>query len=125
MSGQSILSGAIFGFLAVAAGAFGAHALRGTLSAGDMEIYRTAVSYQMSHALALVLYGVIMHRRRTPAWPAIAFVAGIVLFSGSLYLLVLTQVRQWGAVTPLGGIGLLIGWIGMAIAAWKTRHRGS
>ena len=110
--------GAIFGFLGVAAGAFGAHGLRGRLAADLLEVFETGARYQLIHALALV--GVGLARGRFAARPlAIAgasFAIGIVLFSGSLYALALSGVRLWGAVTPLGGVGFLVGWTALAIA---------
>lgn len=103
--------GALFGGLAVAAGAFGAHALRARLSPRDLEIFETAVRYQLVHALALfaVAWGIGCNRR----WGTAAgwlMTAGIVIFSGSLYLLVLTDQRWLGAVTPVGGVALILGW---------------
>jgi uncharacterized membrane protein YgdD (TMEM256/DUF423 family) len=110
--------GAIFGFLAVAAGAFGAHALRGALSADMLQVFETGARYQLVHALALV--GVTLARPRfagraltIAGW---MFAAGILLFSGSLYLLALTGTRAWGAVTPLGGLCFLAGWAALAVA---------
>lgn len=97
---------------AVALGAFGAHALRGRLAPELLEIYRTAVLYQMIHALAIlaVAWLTTQTRDRRVAWAGGCFAAGILLFSGSLYLLCLTGVRAWGAVTPLGGLSFLAGW---------------
>ena len=110
--------GAIFGFLGVAAGAFGAHALRDRLSADLLQVFETGARYQLIHALALV--GVALARARF-AGRALAiagwmFAAGIVLFSGSLYALALTGFRAWGAVTPLGGLCFLAGWGSLAVA---------
>lgn len=98
-------------FSAVALGAFGAHALRARLEPGELAIYQTAVQYQFYHALALVLwelgwrFGSLRSR-----WVPRLFSAGIVLFSGSLYALVLTGVRALGAITPIGGLAWLIAW---------------
>ena len=112
--------GATFGGLAVVLGAFGAHALRGRLDAGDLEIYETAVRYQMYHAFALLAAAWFIDRgaapARTAAW---AFLAGVVIFSGSLYLMVATDRRWLGAVTPIGGVSLIAGWILLAAAARK------
>ena len=111
--------GAVLGFVAVAAGAFGAHALRARLTPADLEIFETAARYQMYHALALL--GVAWAFTRWPGGAATAagwlFLAGTVVFSGSLYLLVLTGQRWLGAVTPLGGVALLAGWLALAWAA--------
>ncbi len=105
----------------MAAGAFGAHALRGRLTAEDLQIFETAVRYQMYHALALLAVGLFSSR-----WPSFSvtvagwcFLAGIVIFSGSLYVLVLSGIRWWGAVTPLGGTVFLIGWILLLWAALR------
>ncbi len=113
--------GALFGFLAVAAGAFGAHALRARLSPDDLAIFETAARYQMYHALALVAVAWAGTR-----WPGGAanmagwlFVGGTVVFSGSLYLLVLTGTRWLGAITPLGGLAMLGGWLALAWTAFR------
>jgi uncharacterized membrane protein YgdD (TMEM256/DUF423 family) len=103
--------GAMIGFLAVAAGAFGAHALRDILPPERLEIFETAVRYQMYHALALMVAGSLGASRA--GW---AFFMGVVVFSGSLYLLVLTERRWLGAVTPVGGLFFLVGWLLLAIA---------
>lgn len=106
------IAGSIFGLLAVAFGAFGAHALRARLEPRDLEIFEVAVRYQMYHALALLLLALILSRSTSGAavWSGWAFVIGVVIFSGSLYLLVLTGVRGLGAITPIGGLALLAGW---------------
>jgi len=109
---------AINGFLAVAAGAFGAHALQARLDAHAMQVFETAARYQMYHALAIGLAAFAMRGAAvTPAVAAGFFLAGIVLFSGSLYLLALTGARGLGIVTPFGGAAFLIGWI---LLAWAT-----
>jgi uncharacterized membrane protein YgdD (TMEM256/DUF423 family) len=111
--------GALSGFVGVAAGAFGAHALRGTLEPRMLEIFETAARYQLMHALALVAIG-LGHTRLTARLVPVAgwlFVAGTVIFSGSLYALALSGVRAWGMVTPLGGLCLLAGWLAFAVAA--------
>jgi uncharacterized membrane protein YgdD (TMEM256/DUF423 family) len=104
--------GAAYGFLGVALGAFGAHALKERLSPEFASIYHTAVEYQFWHALALLAVGVLATQRADPALnvAGAAFAAGVLVFSGSLYALSLTEVRALGAVTPLGGIALLLGW---------------
>jgi len=114
-----ILIGALMGFLGVALGAFGAHGLRTRLGPEMLAVFETGVRYQMYHALALLVLGAlapgIAGRLATAAgW---SFTAGIVLFSGSLYLLALTDVRILGAITPLGGVAFLIGWACLAYAA--------
>lgn len=114
-----VVLASLFGFLGVAAGAFGAHALRSSLSSADLAVFETAVRYQLVHALALVAAAWVGTR-----WPGGAataagwlFVAGIVVFSGSLYVLVLSGQRWLGAVTPVGGLAFLGGWLALAWAA--------
>jgi uncharacterized membrane protein YgdD (TMEM256/DUF423 family) len=109
--------GAVSGLLAMAAGAFGAHALRARLSADRLAAFETGARYQMYHALAIVLAGVIASRgAQTAGW---IFQAGIILFSGSLYALALTGTKGLGAVTPLGGLAFLAGWLWLAWSAWR------
>lgn len=113
----ALLSGSIVGLLAVILGAFGAHALKARLTESALSAYQTGVSYQMYHALALILTGVLMlHYRELAAldWAARLFLAGIILFSGSLYLLTLTDMRWLGPVTPLGGLCFIAGWAMLA-----------
>ena len=114
-----LLLGAVAAFLAVILGAFGAHALRGRLSPEMLAVFQTGVQYHMYHALALILVSAIMGRMsgwliQTAGW---CFVAGIMLFSGSLYLLAATGVTILGAITPIGGLAFLIGWACLAFAA--------
>jgi uncharacterized membrane protein YgdD (TMEM256/DUF423 family) len=108
--------GGLFGFLAVAFGAFGAHALRARLTPADLAIFETGVRYQMYHALALLLVTIFLARGGSGASPLAGwgFTVGIVVFSGSLYLMVLTGERWLGAVTPLGGLAFLLGWAALA-----------
>jgi uncharacterized membrane protein YgdD (TMEM256/DUF423 family) len=114
-----LLIGALAGFLAVTFGAFGAHALRERLSPEMLAVFETGVRYHMYHALALLLVSAMMPRMG--GWLVVAsgwlFTAGIVLFSGSLYLLALTGVTMLGAITPIGGLAFLAGWACLAIAA--------
>lgn len=107
----------ILGGLAVAAGAFGAHGLREILDPHDLETFETAVRYQMYHALALL--GCALVATRTPRAQAAAwcFLGGTVVFSGTLYALVLSGVRWLGAITPIGGSLLIIGWVVLATAS--------
>lgn len=118
-----LVAGSVSAFLAVALGAFGAHGLEGRLSPSDLETFEVAVRYQMYHALALLFLGLAMER-----WPGVlgswagwAFLAGTVVFSGSLYALVLTGVRVLGAVTPIGGVMLLAGWVLSAMHIVQSR----
>jgi uncharacterized membrane protein YgdD (TMEM256/DUF423 family) len=115
---------AFCGFLAVAFGAFGAHALRGSLSNYSLSVFETAVHYHFFHALALLGVGLLARGSKAPArWLRIsgaAFAVGILVFCGSLYLLALTGERWLGAVTPLGGISFLLGWGSLAVSVLKT-----
>lgn len=114
-----LLFGSLFGFLSVLAGAFGSHVLKGKLSIDNLNVFEIAVRYQMYHALALLaLCGILslypslfMH---LTGW---FFITGTIIFSGSLYLLVFTSVKTWGAVTPIGGLILLMGWLFSFLAA--------
>ena len=106
--------------VAVAAGAFGAHALRSRLDANALAVWQTAVQYHAWHALALLAVGLLTLHTPERAGLSLAgwlFVAGIVLFSGSLYALALTGTRALGAITPLGGAAFLVGWLALAWAA--------
>jgi uncharacterized membrane protein YgdD (TMEM256/DUF423 family) len=112
--------GALAGFLAVAFGAFGAHALRSRLTPELLAAFETGVRYQMYHALAIVAVGLILARSggwlfATAGW---LFTAGIVLFSGSLYVLALTGVTTFGAITPIGGLLFLAGWGCLLVAGF-------
>lgn len=115
------LAGTISAFLAVAAGAFGAHALRSRLSPELLAVFETGARYQMYHALALIAVAWAASHWPLPSvrlagW---LFIAGTVLFSGSLYLLALTGTRWLGAITPLGGVLLLAGWLALAAGLLK------
>lgn len=114
-------AGAVLGGLAVAAGAFGAHGLRDSLPPADLETFEVAVRYQMFHALALVLCAALPVGTPRVVAAARCFLAGVVVFSGSLYALVLTGPRWLGAVTPVGGTLLIVGWVLLATAALGTR----
>lgn len=118
-----LLLGALFAAVGVAAGAFGAHALSGRLAPRMLEVYETAVRYQMYHALALlaVAWLATLSPGRAPRVAGWAFVAGILLFSGSLYALVFSGVRAFGVITPLGGVAFIIGWIALGVAAVPRR----
>lgn len=114
-----LLVGAVAGFLAVALGAFGAHGLRSRLSPDMLAVFETGVRYHMYHTLAILVVALMLARTdgwmiRAAGW---AFTVGIVLFSGSLYLLALTGVTVLGAITPIGGLAFLLGWGLLAVAA--------
>lgn len=114
--------GAVFGGLGVALGAFGAHALQSTLTPEDLATFETGVRYQMYHALALlaVSWAGTQWEAATVGAAGWSFVIGIVVFSGSLYVLVLTGHRWLGAVTPIGGAAFLLGWGLLAWAALRA-----
>ncbi len=116
------LLGALNALFSVAAGAFGAHALKARLPEDLLAIFETGARYQMYHALGLIAVGLVAQTRPSSlltgaGW---AMLLGIVLFSGSLYTLALTGVRGLGAITPLGGLGFLAGWLLLAVAVWRA-----
>ncbi len=109
-----LISGAILGFLAVSIGAFGAHAFKEyLLVAGNLETYNTAVEYQFYHALALIFTGILTKEfdNKWNKYAGFSFLVGIVIFSGSLFLICLTGVKIFGAIAPLGGTFLILGWL--------------
>jgi len=112
--------GAVINFLGVAAGAFGAHALRSRLSADMLGVFETGVRYQMYHGFAILLVALLIGNAGPARLLLISgwsFVGGVVLFSGSLYALTLTEMRTLGAITPLGGLLFLLGWGCLALYA--------
>ena len=116
---------AILGGLSVAAGAFASHALREKLSERALQIFETGARYQMYHAIALLLVALLLIRSETyqptllvAGW---AFIIGVFIFSGSLYALSLTDLKVLGAITPLGGVAFIAGWVSLAIAAWSYK----
>lgn len=114
---------ALSGFLAVAAGAFGAHALKARLTADQLQVWETAARYQMYHVAPLFVVAWLLSQGPCPwamraGW---AFVVGTVLFSGSLYALALSGITRLGAITPLGGVAFLAGWAMLALAAGSQR----
>jgi len=110
-----IQTAAVFGTLAVIFGAFGAHALEELLvSTGREDTYETAVDYHFYHSLALLFIGILYHlfpEKKRLNFSAIFFIAGILIFSGSLYFLCLSQITWLGAITPLGGLSFILGWV--------------
>ncbi len=122
MASLSLFSAAVFGFLAVALGAFGAHGLKNRLSADMMAVYETAVQYHFYHSFALLAVALLLQlgvqhaALRAAAW---LFGLGIVVFSGSLYALALSGVKVLGAITPIGGLMFLIAWACLAVAALR------
>lgn len=119
MSRAFIFSGAIAGFLGVALGAFGAHGLKGRIAEHLVNAFNTGAQYQMYHALALLAVGILLQQfpgRRLLRWSGSFFLIGTLLFSGSLYLLAVTELRWFGAVTPLGGLCFMVGWLLLAMS---------
>ncbi|MGO1691631.1 MAG: DUF423 domain-containing protein [Marinobacter sp.] len=125
-----IIVGAFFALTAVMAGAFGAHGLRNLVSERSLEVFQTAVTYQMYHGIALVLVTLLSGlglSRRLLGFSAGFFLVGILLFSGSLYTLVLTDIHWVGPITPLGGLCFMIGWALLLVAGAclsVNRNRG-
>jgi len=118
-----LMIGALSGAISVAAGAFGAHALRERVEPRLLEVFETGARYQMYHALALIAVGLIASR-----WPSglatsagWLFVAGTLFFTGSLYAMTFTGVRALGAITPIGGVCFIAGWVCLALAAGRAR----
>lgn len=118
--------GAINGFLAVASGAFAAHALKDMLSLKMLTVFQTGVQYQMYHALALIAVGILLYLKpetlllKLSGW---SFFGGIVIFTGSLMLLALTQIKLFGMLTPVGGLLFLCGWILLLVAVLQRKSK--
>ena len=117
-----IALGAAYGFISVACGAFGAHALQSRLDQRLFQVWQTAAHYQMSHALALVLFGLwsLSPVNPTSQIPGYCFALGVLIFSGTLYVLALTDIKWLGAITPVGGTFFLLGWISWAWLALRS-----
>lgn len=115
------MTASVFLALAVAIGAFGAHGLKSHISDEMLQIYKTGVEYHFYHALGLLLVGVLAVVMPSVSfkWTAILLSAGIILFSGSLYLLAITGIKALGAITPLGGLSFIAGWIMLFLSVWK------
>lgn len=117
--------GALSALMGVGMGAFGAHGLKAILTPEMMDVYQTGVTYQMWHSLALV--GIALMRHQNPAskllsWAGWLMFTGIVLFSGSLYLLALTQSSELGRITPIGGVSFLTAWLLISIYSTQKQH---
>lgn len=112
---------AVSGASAVALGAFGAHALRETLTPDAMQVWHTAVQYHFWHTLALALAAMLVPRERAAGAAVIAFAVGILLFSGSLYALALGSPHWIGLITPFGGVAFIVGWIALGFALMQIR----
>lgn len=117
-----IIMGAINAFLSVALGAFGAHGLEGRVEPKYIETWKTGVTYQMFHATGLLIIGVLLGKLPANAfisWSGWLMLIGIILFSGSLYVLSVTKISMLGAITPLGGLAFLAAWVLLIVAAVK------
>jgi len=123
-SHRYIAVGASFAGLAVIAGAFGAHALKDTLNSTMLNTYHTAVDYMFLHAIGIILLGILKQQTSKPCHTKvfIAFITGIVLFSGSLFVLSLSGIKWLGAITPFGGMCFIIGWLLLALCYLKNRN---
>lgn len=126
MSAFFIAIAGLLGALSVGLGAFGAHGLQSVLSARSLEVFKTAVHYQFVHAVALLAVGVWLNQLQEQSslghWAqaaGVAWLAGVLLFSGSLYWLSFGGPRWLGPVTPLGGLSFIVGWVCLAVAAWR------
>ncbi|MGV8095599.1 MAG: DUF423 domain-containing protein [Mangrovibacterium sp.] len=122
MSKAILLTGAALLALAVITGAFGAHILKPKLPDDMMQVYKTGVEYHFYHALGLLLVGILSIQFPSGLinWSGICLMLGIVVFSGSLYLMALTGIKWLGAITPLGGISFITGWVLLFLAIWKN-----
>jgi uncharacterized membrane protein YgdD (TMEM256/DUF423 family) len=121
---KDIKIGAAAALLAVAIGAFGAHMLENRISAHDLDVYRTGVQYHMFHALGILLIAALgdkLHSRKLAIWASRLLLIGIVLFSGSLYVLAVSGVKVLGAITPLGGIAFIAGWLCLGLATRNVK----
>jgi len=117
--------GALLAMLSVALGAFGAHILEDKLSADAIDVYQTGVQYHMFHAVGILLVALLIDRVPSPklaSWAANLLLVGVVLFSGSLYALALSDVKILGAITPLGGVAFIAGWICLALSAGRKKN---
>ncbi|WP_243293005.1 DUF423 domain-containing protein [Bacillus sp. FJAT-47783] len=117
-----LILGAINAFVTVALGAFGAHALEGKIPAKYIETWQTGVQYQMFHAIGLFVVAFVMDKlpqTNLLTWAGWLMLIGILLFSGSLYVLSLTQIKVLGAITPLGGVSFIVAWVLMVVAVFK------
>lgn len=118
-----LMIGAVMGALGVGAGAFAAHGLKGQLTPDLLAVFETGARYQMIHALALLAVSLVVARTPHPAltFSGWLFIVGVVVFSGSLYVLAITGVRWLGAITPIGGLAMIAGWLCLAWGVFKWR----
>ena len=123
--GRLLRIGAILAGLGVAIGAFGAHGLKSFVTPDRLAVFETGVRYHLVHALAILAAAGAAHLAPAsagPRWAGALFAAGVLLFSGSLYALVLTGITTWGAVTPFGGVAFLAGWVALATTRLEPRR---
>lgn len=122
MAKKVLMTAAISGLLVVALGAFGAHGLKARLAADMLAIYQTGVQYHFYHSLALLVTALVMMQAPKVVafrWAAVLFIAGTVIFSGSLYLLAISGIRWLGAITPIGGLLLMAGWAALSVGSFQ------
>lgn len=119
-----LLAGAVFMALGVLLGAFGAHALKKILSPEMLDVYKTGVEYQFYHAIGLLLVGLIGFHLESKwlRWSGIFLIVGIVIFSGSLYALSISGIKILGAITPIGGLSFVAGWVCLAVGIVQQRY---
>ncbi|MFJ8263145.1 DUF423 domain-containing protein [Rummeliibacillus sp. NPDC094406] len=120
----NIIAGAVYAFLSVAIGAFGAHGLKNVLTEQYAKVWETGVQYQMFHAIGLIVIGILMSKSLIGpssllSRAGILMFIGVILFSGSLYVLAITQIKVLGAITPIGGVLFLVAWLLVILAALK------
>ncbi len=122
MTKKILLISSLLLALAVVLGAFGAHGLKARITPELLEVYKTGVEYHFYHALGLMLIGVLSFHINSGLinWAAILLIAGILIFSGSLYVLAITGIKWLGAITPIGGMSFIVGWILLAVGIWKS-----
>lgn len=118
-----LVSAGVFGVTGVIAGAFASHGLSALVEPRLVTIFDTAARYQLVHAVAILALALMAQQQASGGWAvlsALSFIFGILVFSGSLYLRVLTDIPALGAITPVGGLGFILGWVGVMVAGWRT-----
>ncbi len=125
MHRRFLMLAGLLGFLGVLLGAFGAHGLKGKLSKEMLETFEVGVRYHLVHAVALLVVASLagLHPRRSLDVAGWSFVLGILIFSGSLYVLAVSGFTKLGMITPVGGAAFMVGWIALAVAGWNERQR--
>ena len=110
--------GAILSAIGVVLGAFGTHSLKGHIGYDLFDIFVTGTQYLLLHSFAIIFYGLSSAKAK---WPLYCFGAGIFVFTGSLYIITFSGIREWGAVTPIGGVLFIAGWVGFAMQTWTKK----